>query len=111
MIPAVVIIQAGLANRSDFSMPCKHLQLIKIGQVIAQIKRMHAYRRVDAVKPLGNRGNPRRLVQVDADTQHTADACLPGRSNGGLKAAVVGAQVEAIQVTMGVDQHDKFTWQ
>ncbi len=44
-------------------------------------------------------------LKVNGNTEHMLHTCLPGRSDRISDLPLVGAQVETIKVTMGIDEH------
>jgi hypothetical protein len=68
---------------------------------------MHADRTIDIVVALGQGFDIGRVVSTDADTQKVAYPTLAGRIEGGIQRAVMGGEVEAIKVTMGIYEHKR----
>jgi hypothetical protein len=104
----VVIIQAGFTNRH-------HTRMIELMQQPIQrwrsarlhVQRVHANRTVDIVITLGQGFDVGGVVDTDADTQKVPDSTLAGRVERGIQRAVMGGEVKAIKVTMGIYEHKR----
>ncbi|MCY1399052.1 hypothetical protein D9M71_141010 [compost metagenome] len=102
----VVVIEAGFANRH-------HPRVIELLQQPVQrrrgprlhIQRVHAHRAVDIVITFGQGLDVGRVVRADTDTQKVPYPTLPGSFQGSIQGALVGGQVKAIKVTMGIYEH------
>ncbi|MNS47960.1 hypothetical protein D3C72_805120 [compost metagenome] len=102
----VMVIEAGFADGD-------HTRVIELLQQPVQrrrgtglyIQRVHAHRAVDVVITFGQGFDVGRVVRADTDTQKVPYPALPGGIQGSIQGAVVGGQVEAIEVTMGIYEH------
>jgi len=68
---------------------------------------MHANRTVDIVVTLGQGFDVGGILDADADTQKVPNPTQTGRIECGIQGAVVGGEVEAIKVAMGVYEHKR----
>jgi hypothetical protein len=68
---------------------------------------MHANRAVDVVITLGQGFDIGGVVGADTDAQKVAYPALTGRVEGGIQGAIVGSEIEAIKVAMGIYEHKR----
>jgi hypothetical protein len=68
---------------------------------------MHANRAVDVVITLGQRFDISRVIDADADTQKVPNPALTSGIQSCVQGSVVGCQVKAIKVAMGIYEHKK----
>ncbi|MNL28425.1 hypothetical protein D3C87_1500670 [compost metagenome] len=104
----VVVIQTGFADGH-------HSRMIEFVQQPVQrgrrprlyIQRMHADRAVHVVILFSERFDVGGIVCADTNTQKVPHSTLARRIEGGIQRAVMGGEVEAIKVTMGIYKHKK----
>jgi hypothetical protein len=68
---------------------------------------MYADRAIDVVITLSQGFDIGGVVDADTDTQKVPDSALPGRVECSIQGAVVGGEVKAIEVTMGIYEHKR----
>jgi hypothetical protein len=68
---------------------------------------MHADRTVHVVITLGQGFYVGGVVNTDANAQKVPYSALTGRIECSIQRAVVGGEVEAIKVTMGIYEHKR----
>jgi hypothetical protein len=68
---------------------------------------MHADRAIDIVVALGQCFDIGCVVGADTDAQEVPYPAFAGRIEGGIQRAVMGGEVEAIKVTMGIYEHKR----
>ena len=103
-----MIIQAGFADRH-------YARMVEFVQQPVQrrrrtrlhIQRVHADRAIDIVIALGQGFDVGRVVGADTDAQEVPYPTLAGRIQGGIQGAVMGGEVKAIKVTMGIYEHKR----
>jgi hypothetical protein len=68
---------------------------------------MHADRTIDIVIALGQGFDVGGVVGTDTDTQEVPYPALAGRIERSIQGAVMGGEVKAIKVTMGIYEHKR----
>jgi hypothetical protein len=68
---------------------------------------MHADRAIDVVITLGQGFDIGGVVDADTDTQKVPDSALTGGLKGSIQGSVVGGEIEAIEVAMGIYEHKR----
>jgi hypothetical protein len=68
---------------------------------------MHADRAVDVVITLGQGFDIGGIVGTDADTQKVTYPALTGCIESSIQGSVVGGEVKAIEVAMGIYEHKR----
>ena len=68
---------------------------------------MHANRTVDVVVTFGQGFDVGGVLDADADTQKVPYPAQTGRIKCSIQGAVVGGEVEAIKVAMGIYEHKR----
>jgi hypothetical protein len=71
------------------------------------IERMHANRTINVVITLSQGFDVSGVVRTHADTQEVPYSAPTGRIQCGIQRAVMGGEVKAIKVTMGIYKHKK----
>lgn len=102
----VVIVQARLTDRHHtrvFQFSKQPVQ--RNGFTRLQVERVNADGAVHVVVTLGEGLHRRRVVGAHANAEELTDTTSTGGVEGSIKGAIMGGQVEAVQVAMGVDQH------
>lgn len=72
---------------------------------LLQIQRMHTHRAVDVGIALRQRLDCPGVVGADADTQEVLHTTGAGGSQRRIEGTIVGRQVEAVEVAVGINQH------
>jgi hypothetical protein len=68
---------------------------------------MHANRTIDIVVTFGQGFDVGGVIGADANAQKVPYPALTGRIECSVQGAVVGGEVEAIKVTMGIYEHKR----
>ncbi len=104
----VVIVQTGFTDRH-------HFRVIELMQQPVQCRRrarlhiqwVHTDRAIDVVIALGQGLDVGSVVGTHADAQEMPDPTLAGRIKCSIQRAIMGGEVEAIKMTMGIYEHKK----
>ncbi|MCY1184994.1 hypothetical protein D9M73_257340 [compost metagenome] len=70
---------------------------------------MNTHRTVDIAVALAQVLDRLGIVGTDADAQKVADATRAGRIQGRIQGALVGSEVETVEVAMGIYKHGRMT--
>ncbi|SST12111.1 Uncharacterised protein [Acinetobacter baumannii] len=103
----VVVVEAGLADRHHPRMRQFAQQPVQRWRASGlQVQRVHAHRTVHVGIALGQGLHRLGIVGADADAEELTDATRSRGIQRRIERAAMGGQVEAIEVAVGIDQHD-----
>ena len=71
------------------------------------VQRVHAHRTVHIGITLGQGFDIGRVVSADANAQKMPHPAITRRLQGGVQRTVVGTQIKAIKMAVGVNEHRK----
>ena len=102
----VMVIKPGFADGDHAGVIQRVQQPVQVGRCLAgQIQRVNADTAIHIGILLCDLLDGGRVRGINPNTQKLAYTALPGGVQGGVQRAIVGGQVKAIQVAVGVDQH------
>ena len=104
----VVIVQTCFANGH-------HMGVIELGQqpiqrrrhTRLQVQRMHTHRAINIGIAFAQGLDRRRVVGTDANTQEVTNTAPARSRKRRIEGTAMGAQIETIKVTVGINQHEK----
>ena len=104
LLLGVEVIQAGFTDAHHSGMVRQADQLRRVRFMHVLVKWMHTDGGEHVRLGFGHLPHPWEGLQIDTDAQHGTHAVGAGGGHEGLKITLVGVQIEAVQVAMGVHQ-------
>ena len=102
------VIQTGFTDRDDFRViELAQSRVQRRGRARLHVERMHADRAIDVAITLSQGFDISSIIGTHADAQKVPDPACARCVECGIQRAVMGGEVEAIKVTMGIYEHKK----